>query len=475
MTTVATVNFTGRDFSAEYERLLTLLKSELPEYTDWNHNDAGIVLLRLAARETDLLNDYIDLVFNEGFLQTAQFRQSLIELGRLVDYLPELATSATTTLTLTRKMGMYSPTTPVTVPQFTPFARDDEITYLTIEEHTVPYSATPYDIPAIQGTLNSVTLTSASFENVDWSGFAKYDLGVNVAAGTVEISHGTSPTTTWTEVDSFYRSRSTDYHFMLELNGDTDSVWLVVGNGAKGAEPPESTDILVRYIVTDGATGNCGAGLIRTIPDGLYDTIDSVTNNIVANGGSASETTDSLRRQIPAVTRAQRRAVTHDDYEALVQHQPGVLWCQALDRNEFQFFPWEFVALYIVPDGGGPMNDLFKAGLLNEIGQWGHLLSWPGRYVLLDATEYPVDVTMRVWRATGYTENTVTQNITSALNTLFSLDARSIAETLSFIGLHQAVSSVAGVSVVEFVTPTSDVNPGNGNFIRPGTYTIQYQ
>ena len=470
-----TINFTGRDFSAEYERLLALLKIELPEYTDWNHSDAGITLLRLLARETDLLNDYIDLVFNEGFLQTAQFRQSLVELGRLVDYLPEISSAATTQLSIVREYGSNAPEDTITLPKYTSFTRNDGLNYLSLDSLTIPYTQTPYTVNAIQGTVTEVTITRASFSIVDFSGFLKYNMGAGVAAGTVEMFHGEEPVTTWTQVDSFWRSRDTDYHFLTELNGDTDSVWLVVGNGTHGALPPEVDSITLRYVACDGAGGNCGAGRVTGVPVGYEDYIDTVTNTIVANGGSSSETIDSLRRQIPAVTRAQRRAVTHDDYEALVQHQPGVLWCQALDRNEVQFFPWEFVALYIVPDGGGPMNDLFKAGLLNEIGQWGHLLSWPGRYVLLDATEYPVDVTMRVWRATGYTENTVTQNITSALNALFSLDARSIADPLSFVDLHQAVSSVVGVSVVEFVTPTSDVNPGNGNFIRPGTYTIQYQ
>ena len=470
-----TINFTGRDFSAEYERLLALLKIELPEYTDWNHSDAGITLLRLLARETDLLNDYIDLVFNEGFLQTAQFRQSLVELGRLVDYLPEISSAATTQLSIVREYGSNAPEDTITLPKYTSFARNDGLNYLSLDALTIPYTQTPYTVNAIQGTVTEVTITRASFSIVDFSGFLKYNMGAGVAAGTVEMFHGEEPVTTWTQVDSFWRSRDTDYHFLTELNGDTDSVWLVVGDGTHGALPPEVDSITLRYVACDGADGNCGAGRVTGVPVGYEDYIDTVTNTIVANGGSSSETIDSLRRQIPAVTRAQRRAVTHDDYEALVQHQPGVLWCQALDRNEVQFFPWEFVALYIVPDGGGPMNDLFKAGLLNEIGQWGHLLSWPGRYVLLDATEYPVDVTMRVWRATGYTENTVTQNITSALNALFSLDARSIADPLSFVDLHQAVSSVVGVSVVEFVTPISDVNPGNGNFIRPGTYTIQYQ
>ena len=470
-----TTNFTGRDFSAEYERLLALLKLELPEYTDWNHSDAGITLIRLLARETDLLNDYIDLVFNEGFLQTAQFRQSLIELGRLADYLPGISSAATTQLSITRQYGLNAPEDTITLPKYTSFLRNDGLSYLSLDALTIPYTQTPYAVNAIQGTVAEVTITRASFSVVDFSGFPKYDMGVAVASGTVEISHGSEPTTTWTEVDSFWRSRDTDYHFLLELNGDTDSVWLVAGDGTHGALPPEVENITLRYVVCDGANGNCGAGRITGVPTGYEDYIDSVTNTIVANGGAGTETTASLRVQIPAVTRAQRRAVTKEDYQALVQHIPGVLWCEAIDRNEDQLFPWEYVALYLVPDGGGVMSDLFRNTVLNELRNWGHMLNWPGRYALLDATERVADVSMRVWLQDGYTQQTATANITTALNTFFDLSARGINEPLSFPDLHTAISAVAGVRVVEFSTPTADINPGHGSIVRPGSYTISYQ
>lgn len=468
-------NFTGRDFSSEFERLLALLKIELPEYTDWNHSDAGITLLRLAARETDLLNDYIDLVFNEGFLQTAQFRQSLIELGRLVDYLPEISSAATTQLSITRQYGLNAPEDTITIPKYTSFERNDGLNYLNLEAITIPYTQTPYSVNAIQGTVTEVTITRDSFSVVDFSGFLKYDLGVGVAAGTVEMSHGTEPVTTWVEVDSFWRSRDTDYHFLLELNGDTDSVWLVVGDGTHGALPPEIEDITLRYIVCDGATGNCGINRVTGIPTGLEDYIDTVTNTIVANGGAASETTTSLRRQIPAVTRAQRRAVTREDYEALIEHIPGVLWCQVVDRNQNQLFPWEYVGLYLVPDGGGPMSELFQNAVWAELRDWGHMLNWPGRYALMDAIEYPVNVSIRVWIETGYSQQSVTTNITNTLNSFFALDQHGIADPLAFVDLHEAVSNSTGVRVCEFVTPLTDVYPGTGYIIRPGTYSISYQ
>ena len=146
MTTPAIYDFSGRDFTSEFERLLTLLKADLPEYTDWNHSDAGIVLLRLLARETDLLNDYIDRVFAEGFLRTAWFKQSLVELGNLVDCLPKLANAAATTMTVTRVPNAEFDALPIPLPAGTPFMRKEGIEYTFQDAVTIAVGHRDYRI-----------------------------------------------------------------------------------------------------------------------------------------------------------------------------------------------------------------------------------------------------------------------------------------------------------------------------------------
>lgn len=458
--------YTGRDFTSEYNRLIALLQSELPEYTDLNHSDAGIVLLRLLARETDQLNNYIDRVFSEGFLQTALFKQSLIELGRLVGYLPELPNAATTTMQVTRQFGIEGD---VTIAQYSEFTRSNGLKYINLTEEVMTGDTISFEVT--QGEITELTLRSTDFSQVDWSGCPKYNLGAGVAADSVTITHGTSPTYTWTEVDSFWRSESTDFHFLLELD-ENDEVWLVTGDGNKGTALPTLTDISVTYIVTDGKSGNCGAGVITGMPESLIGYVSGVTNTIIANGGADAESTESIRRNIPRVTRTQRRGVTAEDYEALIEHIPGVLWCQALDRNSIDAYPWEFVALYIVPDGGGPMSTNFKNTVLNEMRDWGHMLNWSERYLLRDADEYPVDVTVRIGVSTGYNSNTVSAAVVSSLNTLFDISARGIGESLTFTELHYAVQNTTGVSYCEFTTPIADISPGDGSIITAGTFTV---
>ena len=458
--------YTGRDFTSEYNRLIALLQSELPEYTDLNHSDAGIVLLRLLARETDQLNNYIDRVFSEGFLQTALFKQSLIELGRLVDYLPELPSAATTTLLLTRQFGIEED---IPIAQYSEFTRSNGLIYTNLDAATLTGDTISIDV--VQGEMVTVTKRSTDFTQTDWTGRLKLNLGAGIAAGYVTMQHGTTPVYTWTEVDSFWRSTATDRHFMLELDED-DNIWMVVGDGTSGATLPTLTDITISYLVTDGKAGNCGAGLITGKPESVTGLVMSVSNTVVANGGSDAESIESIRRNIPRVTRTQRRGVTLEDYEALIEHMSGVLWCQALDRNTLDYYPWEFVSLYVVPDGGGPMSDNFKNSILSELQDWGHMQNWSQRYLLVDAEEYPVDVTVRIGVSPGYNSNTVSAAVITSLNELFAIDMRGIAEPLSFTDLHYAVQNTTGVSYCEFTTPINDITPGDGAIITPGTFTV---
>ena len=468
MTVPAQYNFSGRDFSAEFERLLAILKVELPEYTDWNHSDAGIVLIRLLARETDLLNDYLDRVFAEGFIDTAWFRKSLIDLGMLVGYLPNLASAATVTLTLTRIDGAEGD---IIIPQYSEFTRSDGMGYLTTEAVTIDSLEDSVSVGAKQGAIITNTYSIDEFTIDTKTGQYILDLGANVATGTIGITHGLDPVVDWVEVDSFYRSISTDNHFLLLVDGDTDHVMLTIGNGENGSIPPLDVDLIITYLRTDGSEGNIGAAMITNVPLAFMNYITS-TNADVASGGASSESIDELRQQIPAVTRTQRRAVTVDDYIALIEKIPGVLDCLCVDRNTDDQWPHMYVVLYILPEGGGNISDELRETILGELQNWGHLGTWQGRYILLDPIEVAVNVTCSIGIIQGYVANTVLTAARAAITNEFSVDNIGIGSPLEFESIYDAVLGIDGVAWVNFTTPTSTITPGIGEIYTAGVLTV---
>lgn len=461
--TVPAYNFSGRDFTAEYERLLALLRVELPTYTDFNHSDVGIILLRLVSRETDQLNYYIDRVFQEGFISTAVFKQSLIELGKLVGYTPTLASPAATTMRLSRIEGV---TSRVVIPEHTIFSKADGIEYITIEPVAIEKNHTYVDVTAIQGKVHNVTITLADLVTNDWTPNLRYNLGTNVVSSTVTVEHTDEPII-WDFVESFWVSDAEDFHFTLDLNGEEDTVWLVFGNGEKGILPP-SGDIRVEYVTTSGSTGNCGEGLVVTT------SIREITcSNITsATGGALSEGTEDIRASIPEVTRAQRRGVNKADYEALVRHIPGVLHCAAVDRNDSLDWPHLHIVLYVVPEGGGLISDYLRELILASVTSWGTLGVWENRYILKEPTLVPVDITLRVGISQGYSSNVVTTAVVTALEDLLSPDNREIGGTLTFSELHLTVSAVPGVSWLDYDDPIIDTEVEYYEMITAGTITV---
>lgn len=463
------ISFTGRDYSAEFESLLTQLKAELPEYTDWNHSDMGIVILRLLARETDQLNFYIDQVFREGFIRSARFRQSLIELGLLVGYLPTLAAPAGTRLRLDREEGVVGD---IVIPKYTAFKRSDGLSHLTVDAVTLLDGSDSIEVNAIQGVLLELDLEPGDFQVMDYSARPRASLGTGVVGNTCLVWEG-DPAVYWTQVEWHWRTWPEDRHYYLELNGDDDTVWLVLGDGTQGRALPEDT-LYVQFVRTSGAAGNCGHSTIYAVPD-AFDGMITCTNIDPATGGAPAESRDSLRRMIPAVTRTQRRAVTLTDYEALLEYQPGVLHAQAIDASSNLWFfdpvekrkrmPYEYTVLIVVPEGGGLMSDVLKHQLWSELGKWGHHGNWQGRYILLDAVEKPVNVAMRIGIAPNYTAEAVTSAVLTAVNDLMAPQNRTLGGTLTFTELHQTASAVAGVSWVEFDAPKEDVRSADGELI----------
>lgn len=471
MATYNYTDFSSRDFTAHLERLLGLLKTELPEYTDMNQSDAGTILMGLLARESDQLHFYLDQAFAEGFINTARYKQSLIDLGALVGYGPKLASPASTTLKVTRLDGV---TSDVQIPQYASFSRADGTTYVTTSTVTLASGVEYVDVTVLEGELVELTVDPDDIGTVDNSGLHKYNLGKDVADASVIVQHG-SPAINWTEVESFYNSQSTDYHFKLELYADkyndvTDTVFLVFGDGVYGREKP-SSDLTIKYIKTTGSNGNCGSGYIITPGASLVDYV-TCNNTSPATGGASAESITNIKRRLPQVTRTQRRAVTLDDYEALVESVTGVKYCSAQDRNSSIAIPYLYVLLYVVPEGGGSLSDYTKTLIKTELQAKGHLGTWSNRYIIKDATTVSTDITCTIGLEDGYGESSVKTAINTALESLFSLDNLDIGSNLSFSDLHHAVSQVSGVSYVEFTSPVATVVAETGQRLTLGTVSI---
>lgn len=102
---------------------------------------------------------------------------------------------------------------------------------------------------------------------------------------------------------------------------DAEAGELRFGDGARGARPPAGAEIAAAYDSALGAAGNVAAGAIKlgpTLPPGL-----KVSNPLPAQGGSDAESAADGEKRIPLVLRHRDRAVSADDFDAIIRETPG--------------------------------------------------------------------------------------------------------------------------------------------------------
>ena len=89
------------DYASFRQDLLAQLSQNLPSLKTRDQDDAAIALLDAWAIVADVLTFYQERIANEGYLNTATERQSIIELARLIGYELKPGVSASTYLAFT--------------------------------------------------------------------------------------------------------------------------------------------------------------------------------------------------------------------------------------------------------------------------------------------------------------------------------------------------------------------------------------
>lgn len=120
----------------------------------------------------------------------------------------------------------------------------------------------------------------------------------------------------WKRVSHFLESRDSDRHYMINRSEGK----IMFGNGKNGKKPPnsESDDILVNYKIGGGTKGNIARFEMTNLQSAI-PFVQSVTNYEPAGGGSNLEELEAALKRGPLLIKHRNRAVTAEDFEALVR------------------------------------------------------------------------------------------------------------------------------------------------------------
>ena len=312
-------DYASRDYSTIRTDLLARAKRVLPEWTDRDPSDFGMLLVDLWSYSSDILHYYIDRAAQEAFVPTATQRESLLALASLFGYTPGPRTSAVGTVSLTS-----TATVDMTLSQYTEFTG----TY----GGQVRTCYTPPAAPLASGATSEVTVYEGSVVNPETvtdsaSGLSaqRYTLSnAGVIPSSVDVyvyENGTDPVP-YFEVVSTSTAVAGQRVYSLSQNADGYTE-VVFGSESLGFPPPANSKIEVTYAYSSGASGNLPANVFTAFKNTTPANV-SVAGSSTMIGGVDDESMDSIRSNITATRSTGGRAVTANDFVNLALQIPNI-------------------------------------------------------------------------------------------------------------------------------------------------------
>ena len=365
------IEITDLDFDSVKANFKTFL-SQQNSFTDYNFEGSGMsVLMDLLAYNTHYLAFHANMLANEMFIDTALTRSSAVSHAKALGYIPSSTKSANATIDVTVRGVPLSQKSVVMAAGtiFTTTVNDVSYQFVTIGDHTATSDTGIFmftDIRIYEGTRIRYTYT------VDSSNLEQQFVipSSAVDTGTVVVSVQTSSSDVTTEVYTL----NTDYavldstslkYFIQEIEDGKYEVYF--GDGVNGKKPIDGNIVILDYVVTNGSIADGASAFVASSTVGGYSNVNVTTTSSAAGGGDA-ESVDSIKFNAPLKYAAQGRAVTPDDYKAIV---PSVytniksIQCWGGEDNDPPIYGKVYVA--IRPNTGTSLTTTTKNSIVTNL------------------------------------------------------------------------------------------------------------
>jgi hypothetical protein len=314
------------DFDTIKTNLKNYLKSQ-SEFSDYNFEGSGMsVLLDLLAYNTHYMGYYLNMVSNEMFIDTALTRGSVVSHAKLLGYTPRSRVASRAALNLTIAPVAGDSNSSIIIPRFTRFVSEtkDGVNYI----FTTPSSRivtknvstglfVAQNVEIKEGQPVTFTFTYNSQTNPRQV-FELPDIGIDTSTIEVVVQNSDQNANQETYI---LAQDATDvdpdalvYYLDENKNGRYQ---IYFGDGIIGKKITEGNIVIVSYLVTTGQNANNlkDFRLLDNILTGATTTISLVAES---SSGAPEETIDQIRFTAPKSFIAQNRAVTKNDYIALI-------------------------------------------------------------------------------------------------------------------------------------------------------------
>ena len=416
----------------DFEDIKTQLKEYMraqSDFTDYDFEGSALAtLIDTLAYNTYYTAFNTNMVVNELFIDSATLRDNVVAIAKQLGYRPKSATSPTAYISFTVTYTNATTDKELNLRKGTGFISNyDNAIYNYVVTSDVKASvingvATFSNVPIREGTVLSseFTIQTASKgqrfildnENIDTN-----TITVNVYPG------GGTFNEPYLLADNILGVDGNSKVFFLDEIED-ERYEILMGDGVLGKKLDNNTRIDVSYLTTSGPASNgvkafVFSGVIENengvSPNSFTPSVTSVTP---ASGGEEIETTQKIKYTAPKAYGTQDRAVTAQDYEAIVRQVYPATSDIIIFGGEDQEPP-QYGKVFIVlkPKDATYLTSLTKSQIVSDLKKYVVASVEPQ---IVDPSVLYVELTSKIYYNGGITNKTSSQIRDSVINAVQS-------------------------------------------------------
>lgn len=324
------LNVTELDFADIKQNLKNFLKQQ-SEFNDYDFDGSGLnVLLDVLAYNThyNALNAHYSL--NESFLDSAQIRGNVVTRAKLLGYTPRSVLSPRAQVDISVNVAAEVGTKPTILEltrgtKLNTVVSGEEFQYVVLETQQATLSAVTAntyqynDVVIAEGSIRELKYrVDNDIENQKFQ-LSDYDADTSTLRVRVQSNEESSSFDVYTKFESLKDVNSTSKVYYLQEN-PSGYYEVYFGDGVTGFKPSNNNIVTIDYVTTQGKESNGANSFSMVDSIGGFSTI-TITLDTAASGGVDAETMESIRFNAPLTFIAQNRAVTADDYSAIIKKE----------------------------------------------------------------------------------------------------------------------------------------------------------
>lgn len=346
-------------------------------FADYDFEASSLsILLDILAYNTHYNAYLANMATNEMFLDSAVKRESAVSIAKHLGYTPVSYRSARASVSFEVIDPINSPST-LTLPKFTPFTTSvnaKKYTFVNLDAVTInPFNGRYLftDVTLVEG--EPLSFTRRVDIGIPEEKYVIPNLNVDTSTIRVRVQNSFTDTTafSYTLADNLAGLTPDSKVFFLEENA-AGYYQIYFGDGVISSKLQPRNLVIIEYLVSSGSGPNISSDLRQTFTlegkIGGGDVPASIIATSNSTGGDEPDTIEEIKFKAPRFISAFNRAVTAEDYKALIEANFPLIESVAVWGGEDNDPPvYGKVIISLKPFEGYIINDIVKSDIRTKV------------------------------------------------------------------------------------------------------------